>query len=146
MIPAALQMFDSNGRLPMEGFFSDVLVIPICEVLGESTKSCFLPNAVRFFVLKIPLGYSNNPGSHGECLSVEQTESRYCTVRLKGPDLGFLHPRLRTMYKAGTDFISVELFQTKDYKNLLGLLSEDILSRVEMQELQEHEQIVIVYQ
>ena len=122
----------------MEGFLS-------CKVLGESTKSCFLPNAVRFFVLKIPLGYSNNPGSHGECLSVEQTESRYCTVRLKGPDLGFLHPRLRTMYKAGTDFISVELFQTKITKTFL-LHSEGILSRVEMPELQEHEQIVIVYQ
>ena len=67
MIPAALQMFDSNGRLPMEGFLSDVLEIPIdlCELVGESTKSCLLPNAVRFIVLKIPLGYSNNPGSHG---------------------------------------------------------------------------------
>lgn len=169
MIPAALQMFDSNGRLPMEGFLSDVLEIPIdlCELVGESTKSCLLPNAVRFIVLKIPLGYSNNPGSHGECLSVEQTETKYCTVRLKGADLGFggialparksfsrmkslseylyfLHPRLSTMYKADTDFVSVELFQTNDFKNLFGLLSaEGNLTRVEMQELQE--QVLLLF-
>ena len=87
--PAALKMFDSNGRLPMEGFLSDVLDIPfdLCQIIGDIP--CLLPNQVRNVVLKIPLGYSYNPGCHEECLSVDNMETRYCTVSLQGPNFGF---------------------------------------------------------
>ena len=88
-LPPQLQMFDANGRFPMEGFWSDSIDLPvdICTIL--KTNSCLysIPNSIRFINVKIPFGYANNPGNYEECLSTEGYETRYCAVRYTGLNL-----------------------------------------------------------
>ena len=82
-VPSSLQMFDSNGRLPMEGFLSDHLDIPVD--LCDGVDQCPLPAALQYINLKIPIGFSINPGGFEECLSVQEIETQYCTVSLNTP-------------------------------------------------------------
>ena len=84
-IPSALSMFDANGRLPIEGFLSDTLDMPIDICQNDETCEYTLPDQLRFITLKIPIGYSNNPGSFDQCLGIENVETTYCSVRMSGP-------------------------------------------------------------
>lgn len=90
-IPPEFLMFDSNGRLPLEGFLSDTLDIPldVCTLVGITDCTSKISSQLRFINLKIPAGYSSNPGNYEECLTAGNRETRYCTVTLIGPDLGF---------------------------------------------------------
>ena len=85
-------MFDANGRVPMEGFLTDSmdLTVDICSVISISDCQYTVPDILRFINLKIPFGYSNNPGSYEECLGNTDYESRYCTVFYRGQGLGGL--------------------------------------------------------
>ena len=88
-----LSMLDSNGRLPLEGFLSDTLQLPIplCEVLGDSIPNCdTLPASLTTVNVNIPMGFANNPGNMDNCLKAKAVNfrSKYCTVTLTGPDLG----------------------------------------------------------
>ena len=88
-LPPQLQMFDANGRLPMEGFLSDTIDLPvdICTILKTNDCLYSIPNSLRFINVKIPFGYANNPGNYEECLSTEGFETRYCAVRYTGLNL-----------------------------------------------------------
>ena len=70
----AVQMLDSNGRLPQEGFLSDTVPVPldICDILSSFFPSfnTSLPVDLRQVVLGIPFGYSFSPGSYEGCLGV----------------------------------------------------------------------------
>ena len=88
-IPESIVRFDANGRLPMEGSLSDVLEIPIelCfGILQGAWPECqyVVPPSLRMVKLKIPIGYSYNPGSYEECLG---TDSSYAVVSIKGPEI-----------------------------------------------------------
>ena len=83
-------MFDANGRLPMEGFLTDTISIPvdICQLLENPDCAYSLPNSLRFINIKLPMGYAQNPGSYRECLGTENYETRYCNLYyLSGLDL-----------------------------------------------------------
>ena len=84
-IPAALSMFDSNGKLPIEGFLSDTMDIPIDICQGDEFCIYTLPDRLRFVVMKIPIGFSDNPGNFAECLDALNSEGAYCPVRISGP-------------------------------------------------------------
>ena len=89
-----LAMLDSNGRLPLEGFLSDTIDIPIplCDALGDSIPNCeSLPAILTTVNVKIPVGFANNPGNMDNCLKPKAAnfKSKYCTVTLTGPDIGF---------------------------------------------------------
>ena len=69
-----LSMLDSNGRLPLEGFLSDTLQLPIplCEVLGDSIPNCdTLPASLTTVNVNIPMGFANNPGNMDNCLKAK---------------------------------------------------------------------------
>ena len=88
-IPESIVRFDANGRLPMEGTLSDVIEIPIelCSgILQGAWPECqyVLPPSLRMVKLKMPIGYSYNPGSYDECLG---SDSSYATVTIKGPKI-----------------------------------------------------------
>ena len=81
--PAAL---DSDGRLPLEGFLSDALSIPLplCDIVNiPGCKS--LPPSLTTVVLKLPLGFSKNPGRMDGCLNLVDSgfNSKYCSVSMK---------------------------------------------------------------
>jgi len=88
----AATMFDSNGRLPMEGFLSDTMPIPldICDFF-PTWKNCksTVPDTSRKITLGLPMGYAHSPGSYEECLSVntELLKGKYCTVYLTPPKI-----------------------------------------------------------
>ena len=84
-IPPALQMFDANGRLPLEGFLSDTIDMPIDICQGSAECMYSLPDNLRFINLKLPIGYAMNPGSFHECLDVQDAETNYCLMRIIGP-------------------------------------------------------------
>ena len=89
-LPPELQMFDANGRLPMEGFLSNTFDLPIdvCDLFKSNDCQYTIPNSLRFINIKFPVGYNNNPGSYEECLSIPDYKTRYCTVFFQGIDLG----------------------------------------------------------
>ena len=84
-IPAALSMYDSNGKLPIEGFLSDTMDLPLDICQGDEICIYTLPDRLRFVVMKIPVGFSDNPGNLAECLDVSDFESAYCPVKISGP-------------------------------------------------------------
>ena len=80
------QALDSDGRLPLEGFLSDALTIPIplCDIINiPGCKS--LPPSLTTIVLKLPIGFSKNPGRMESCLNLADSgfDSKYCTVEMK---------------------------------------------------------------
>ena len=80
-----LQALDNNGRLPLEGFLSDALSIPIplCNIVNiTGCKS--LPQSLTTIVLKLPLGFSKDPGRMESCLNLVDSgfNSKYCTVEM----------------------------------------------------------------
>lgn len=87
----ALQMFDSNGRFPMEGSLTDSLEIPmdICNMVVGIWPNCtnIVPAALRMIHLLVPVGYAINPGSYESCLGVgvNSFRGKYCTIFLEGP-------------------------------------------------------------
>ena len=85
-----LQMFDANGRLPMEGFLSNTFDLPIdvCDLFRSNDCQYTIPNSLRFINIKLPVGYNNNPGNYDECLSTPDYKTRYCTVFFTGINLG----------------------------------------------------------
>ena len=83
-----LSQADSDGRLPLEGFLSDALSIPIplCDIVNiPGCKS--LPPSLTTVVLKLPIGFSKNPGRMESCLNLVDSgfNSKYCTVEMKPP-------------------------------------------------------------
>ena len=84
-IPGPITMFDSNGKLPIEGFLSDTMDISVDVCQGDESCMYSLPHALRFIVVKIPIGYSINPGNMAECLAIENFESSYCNMNIHGP-------------------------------------------------------------
>ena len=92
-----LYRLDANGRLPMTGFLSDTLDLPldICSLIQSPSSGSLceqaVPEALRTVILKLPLGYASNPGSYEECLGMSASDgldNRYCTLQFKGPDIG----------------------------------------------------------
>ena len=89
-------MMDADGRLPMEGFLSDTIPIPIslCDTLnGTAQASCNkLPSSLTNLLIQIPFGFHHNPGSMDLCLEGGHTElgvrTKYCTVNMVPPDIG----------------------------------------------------------
>ena len=90
-------MMDADGRLPMEGFLSDTIPIPIslCDTLnGTAQASCEkLPSSLTNLLIHFPFGFHHNSGSMEVCLEGAHTEwdvkTKYCTVSMVTPDLGF---------------------------------------------------------
>ena len=107
----AITMFDSNGRLPMEGFLSDYIEIPID--LCADTDECFLPVALSTITLKLPIGFSNHPGHFEGCLGVKEIETKYCAVSLRTPSSMSAFP-----------FKQTPAYQTPSLKNIARLLDE----------------------
>ena len=89
-------MMDADGRLPMEGFLSDTLPIPIslCDTLnGTAQASCNkLPSSLTNLLIHVPFGFHHNPGSMDLCLEGGHTDfgvrTKYCTVNMVPPDMG----------------------------------------------------------
>ena len=89
-------MMDADGRLPMEGFLSDTIPIPIslCDVLnGSALASCDkLPSSLTSLLIHFPFGFHHNPGSMDLCLEGAHTElgvkTKYCTVYMVPADIG----------------------------------------------------------
>ena len=75
-------MFDANGRLPMEGFLTDTISVPvdICQLIENPECVYSIPASLRFIDIRLPMGYAQNPGSYQECLSTENYETRYCSI------------------------------------------------------------------
>ena len=168
-LPPALQMFDANGRLPMEGFLSDSIDIgplDLCQILN--LDSCSLPNAIRYVTLKLPIGFTSNPGSYEECLSTTEMETRYCTVKLKGPDIGIggglptrpggrnFIPNLenysqflqkidlfRRSKHLSPQLLALNLLDPQNFNKTLELISEALDIDEEMENLQE--QILLLF-
>ena len=89
-------MMDADGRLPMEGFLSDSIPIPIslCDSLnGTALASCNkLPSSLTNLLIHFPFGFHHNPGNMDLCLEGAHTdlgvETKYCTVYMVTPDIG----------------------------------------------------------
>ena len=81
----ALQMFDSTGNLPVEGFLGEVLDIPICSLLGFLGLDCKdLPQTLQSMTIPMPMGYSVSSGSYEGCLGVKNGEinGQYCIIQI----------------------------------------------------------------
>ena len=88
-------MLDSDGRLPMEGFLSDTIPIPIniCDMLNGTLPNCDkLPSSLTNLLVHMPFGFHLNPGSMDLCLEGAHTglgmKTKYCTIYMVTPDLG----------------------------------------------------------
>ena len=90
-----MNVLDANGRLPLEGFLSDTLDIPInlCDIINadeiQNLPGCDrLPQSVTDINLKLLFGFNKNPGSLDVCLAQDGPAftSQYCSVNLKVPE------------------------------------------------------------
>ena len=103
-------MMDADGRLPMEGFLSDTIPIPIslCDSLhGTALASCNkLPSSLTNLLIHFPFGFHHNPGNMDLCLEGAHTElgveTKYCTVYMVTPDIGIrgMEPPPRRKYQS----------------------------------------------
>ena len=84
-IPGPISMFDSNGKLPLEGFLSDTIDMPIDICQGDENCIYSLPDQLRYINAKIPVGYNINPGNFDECLEIDNFETAYCVMAINGP-------------------------------------------------------------
>ena len=99
-------ILDSDGRLPLEGFLSDSVAIPVnlCDLINadgiQNLPGCEnLPPSLTNINLNLLVGFSSNPGSMDICLDQKAPEfpTKYCSVDLKvgggrqsGPPRGVL--------------------------------------------------------
>ena len=89
-------MMDADGRLPMEGFLSDTIPIPVhlCEMLnGTAAENCNkLPSSLTNVLIHFPFGFHHNPGNMDLCLEGVHTKwgfrTKYCTIYMIPPDIG----------------------------------------------------------
>ena len=139
-IPESIVRFDANGRLPMEGSLADVMEIPIelCfGILNGTWPECqyVVPPSLRMIKLKIPIGYSYNPGSYEECLG---TDSSYATVLIQGPyipglsDGGFgraakTAPTLENIANVGKKFATLRQWKSLEVEHTIDFMDKQSL-------------------
>ena len=84
-------MLDADGRLPLEGFLSDLtpFPIPLCDLLGSALPNCKqLPSFLTNIVLYIPIGFSHNAGNMDLCLADHfGVKTQYCSVAMLPPEI-----------------------------------------------------------
>ena len=74
----ALQMFDSNGRLPFfhEGILQTVVNLDLCDSVLSTVPNCTQTFPEYLRVVRIPKGNANGPGSESGCKAAQQ--AKYC--------------------------------------------------------------------
>jgi hypothetical protein len=155
-----LSMMDTDGRLPMEGFLSDMMPIPInCDilqhVLGPTCSS--LPPALTNFNLPVPFGFANNPGRMEECLlrrwtsawpSAESFKTKFCRVHIIPPSLPNtdpVAPGRRDLSYQGVVASVVEQERRLRRLQKAGLESRGNKNISGWAEFQEHMKLVMAY-
>ena len=135
IVPGELAMLDSNGKIPMSGFLSSIVTLPpmdLCPAIEPVIPNCayVIPESLRFVSLAIPVGYSWNPGSMDECLAANGVETTYCTLNLKGPDIGVASsplrrnfvPHLESIFQLHKDILVLKNIKEKEAKKVLQVL------------------------